>query len=94
LQHLCQYSKRESARSVTAVGSAFSRTLVAKGGTPPYTWSVLSGSPPPGVSLSATRELSGSATSSGTYEFTAQVTDQSSQTQSATASYTIVVKKR
>jgi Putative Ig domain len=76
------------------VGRSYSRQLVAEGGTPPFTWSVVSGSPPPGISLGSGGLLSGTTTSLGTYDFTAQVTDQSSPTQSASDSYVIVVRKR
>jgi hypothetical protein len=83
---------KSSAHFITAVGRAFSSPLVAKEGTPPYAWSVLSGSLPRGITLSSTGKLSGSATAAGIYEFTAQVTDQSTPVQSATSSYAIVVR--
>ena len=41
------------------VGTAYQETLTASGGTPPYTWSVASGSLPAGVTLSAGGALSG-----------------------------------
>lgn len=49
--------------------------LVASGGTPPYTWSVIAGSLPPGMTLSSAGVLSGAATAMGTYVFTYQVKD-------------------
>ena len=57
------------------VGVSYSSTLTASGGTPPYAWSVVSGSPPPGTTLSAAGVLSGSPTRSGQALFTVQVTD-------------------
>ena len=50
-------------------------TLSATGGTTPYNWSVVGGSLPPGLYLSPDGELSGTPTSAGTWQFTAQVTD-------------------
>ena len=54
----------------------YSRTLTATGGLAPYTWSVVSGSLPPGLTLNAaTGVISGKATTLGTYAFTVQVRD-------------------
>jgi hypothetical protein len=59
-------------------GTAYSQTLLASGGTTPYAWSVTSGSLPPGLTLAgASGLISGTPTASGTYPFTATVTDQS-----------------
>jgi len=63
------------------IGVAYSQTLQATGGTTPYTWSILSGSLPAGLSLnSSTGEISGTPTTAGTSNFTARVTDAGSQT--------------
>jgi len=71
------------------VGQAYSQTLSATGGSGSYTWSVSSGSLPPGLSLNAsTGAVSGTPTTSGTFTFTARVTD---GTQTATKSLSIVV---
>jgi hypothetical protein len=57
-------------------GGAYSRTLTASGGTTPYTWSIYSGSLPTGLTLDGgTGTISGTATTAGTYDFTARVTD-------------------
>lgn len=56
------------------VGSAYLQTLAAAGGTGPYTWSVISGSLPPGITISGT-QLTGTPTVAGTYSFTLAVTD-------------------
>jgi len=56
-------------------GVDYSQTLVATGGQPPYTWSVLSGSLPTGMTLNgSTGEISGAAILSGT-GFEIKVTD-------------------
>jgi serine protease len=58
-----------------SVGSPYSTTLVANGGTLPYSWSVVSGSLPPGLSLASGGVISGMPTAAGTAIFTVQVTD-------------------
>jgi hypothetical protein len=58
------------------VGTAYSSTLSASGGTAPYTWAIASGSLPPGILLGvASGILSGTPTTQGTYTFTAQAQD-------------------
>ena len=59
------------------VGTAYpSTTLGASGGVTPETWSLTAGTLPPGISLDATTgELTGTATTGGTYAFTVGVTD-------------------
>jgi len=58
------------------VGVPYSFGVQAAGGALPYSWTLLSGSLPPGFSpLSAAGVLSGTATIASTYQFTLQVTD-------------------
>jgi large repetitive protein len=57
------------------VGAAYSATLSAAGGTPPYTWSLTAGSLPPGLALSASGSISGTPTTAGSYSFTVQAAD-------------------
>lgn len=65
-------------------------TLAATGGTTPYSWSVITGSLPAGLSLgNSTGVISGTPTSSGTSNFTVQVRDNAGQT--ATKSLSILV---
>ena len=72
------------------VGVVYDTTLVATGGTPPYTWSVVSGNLPPGLNLNAsTGEITGTPTGSGTANFTIQVADSGSPQQKATKAFTI-----
>jgi subtilisin family serine protease len=74
------------------VGEAYSETLAATGGTPPYTWSVDSGSWPPGVSLApGTGVVSGTPTAAGTYDLTVRVTDAGTPGQSVTRALTLAV---
>jgi hypothetical protein len=73
------------------VGAAFSDTLTVLGGTAPYTFSIVSGSLPPGLTLNgSTGKITGHPATVGTYTFTAKVVD--SRGNSDTASCTIVVK--
>jgi hypothetical protein len=60
--------------------SAYTSTLTATGGTTPYTWSVFSGSLPPGLSLSSSGTISGTPTTTGGYSFTIQVADAGART--------------
>ncbi|MFQ6093336.1 MAG: putative Ig domain-containing protein [bacterium] len=63
-----------------AVGIAYSETLSATGGAPPYTWSLYSGSLPEGLSLDSPGLISGVPTLVDTADFTVQVTDSASAT--------------
>jgi hypothetical protein len=55
---------------------AYSQSLAASGGIAPYTWSITTGSLPPGLSLNtATGAISGTPTTAGTYSFTVKVID-------------------
>ena len=69
------------------VSIGYSDQLTASGGTGTLTWSVSSGSLPPGLSLSSsTGLLSGTPTTGGSYAFTVKITDTAggSATQAAT----------
>lgn len=74
------------------VGAAYNGTLTASGGTPAYTWGLASGSLPPGLTLAATSgAISGIPTTSGTYAFTAHVTDSGVPAQIVTKALSITV---
>ena len=57
------------------VGVSYTNPLSEDGGTAPFTWSISSGSTPPGITLSASGVLSGTPTvpPPGAFNFTAQV---------------------
>ncbi|MDE3197432.1 MAG: DVUA0089 family protein, partial [Acidobacteriota bacterium] len=59
------------------VGSPYSDTLAANGGAAPYTWSIIGGALPDGLTVSGSGTISGTPTSAGTFSFTAQATDSS-----------------
>src|SRR5450756_776271 len=71
------------------VGVAYSQALGASGGTPPYTWSVASGSLPAGLSLAAGGTISGTPGTAGSSSFTVRVTDSASASATAALSLTI-----
>src|SRR5437660_3844251 len=72
------------------VGSAYSATLNASGGTSPYSWSVSSGTLPTGLSLSSSGTLSGTPTVAGAFPFTVAVKDAASGSASANLSINVV----
>jgi len=58
------------------VGTAYSQTLAAAGGTGPYAWSLVSGALPPGIAIAAAL-LTGTPTAAASYSFALAVTDSS-----------------
>ncbi len=75
------------------VGTAYTTTLVASGGTTPYSWSISAGALPAGLTLAtASGTISGTPTTAGSFSFTAKVTDSTAPTaQTATQSFSITV---
>lgn len=71
------------------VGVAYSTTLAAAGGTPPYIWSITSGSLPAGLGLSSSGVISGTPTTDGTATFSGTVTDSVFAT--ASVSFTLTI---
>jgi polysaccharide biosynthesis protein PslG len=59
----------------TPVGSAYSFAMSASGGFTPYQWLLVSGEIPPGITLSSSGLLDGSATQVGQFTFSVKVTD-------------------
>ncbi|WDL95301.1 beta strand repeat-containing protein [Alicyclobacillus sp. ALC3] len=70
-------------------GSLYEQTLIANGGKPAYTWSLVSGSLPAGVVLNSDGAVQGTPTASGTYTFTVEVRDTAGHTATATATLTV-----
>jgi len=79
---------------VASVAAAYSETLIASGGTMPYSYAVTSGALPAGLTLSVTGILSGTPTAAGTFNFTVTATDSSTGTgapYSGSQAYTLTV---
>ena len=74
----------------TSAERAYSQTLQAAGGVPPYTWSIASGSLGQGLNLSADGVISGTPALPGTSVFVVRVTD--SAQQSVTRTLAILIK--
>ncbi len=75
----------------TTAGQSYSQTLTASGGVAPYTFSVTAGSLPNGLTLSSAGALSGTTTTSGTFNFTVTGSDANAQTGSTAYSVTVAV---
>ena len=71
-------------------GLAYHQTLTASGGQPPYSWTNTSGALPPGLTLATNGLISGTPTTNGAFNFTAQVTDTLSETATQALLLTII----
>ncbi len=59
------------------IGQKYNATLTATGGTSPYHWSLVGGALPPGLDMTGSGAISGTAATAGTYSFAVQVSDTS-----------------
>ena len=86
-----------TSRSVPAgvVGRTYSATLMATGGTKPYSWSVVSGQLPKGLALQAnTGQISGTPQATGSWKFTVSVSDATKPSpQTAKSTFTLTVRR-
>jgi hypothetical protein len=79
------------------IGTPYTETLAAEGGTTPYKWKVTSGTLPTGIKLSSTGVLSGTVsakkvTTGGTYTFTVTATDSTKKVKATTSqTFTLVL---
>ena len=67
----------------------YSQALAASGGTPPYKWTLVSGTLPAGLNLDPSGQISGKPTAKGSAKFTLQVSDAGAKTQKL--EFTIVI---
>ncbi len=72
------------------VGGAYSETLSAINGTPPYAWSLALGPLPGGLTLTSAGVISGDPTAAGSFSFTVTVRDADATTATQTFTVTIV----
>ena len=70
--------------------AVYSATLTAAGGTLPYAWSLTDGSLPPGLTL-ADGAISGTPTTTGTFNFVVQVSDGGTPVLSASNSLSVTI---
>jgi hypothetical protein len=80
-----------STLAAATVGTDYTQTLTASGGTLPYAWSITSGNLPAGLTLSSGGVISGTPTASGTYRITVTVTDSSNPARTQSAATDIIV---
>jgi len=71
-------------------GAAYSRQLIASGGSTPYAWSLVSGSIPGGLTMASGGIISGTPSKTGQFDFTVRVTDSRSATAERPLSITVV----
>ncbi len=83
--------KPEALKRATAT-EPYSQTLSATGGTAPYTFTLESGSPPEGITLSPSGALSGTPTTAGTSTLTVLATDSSEPARTVAKTYTLTVQ--
>ncbi len=73
------------------VGKAMTSDLAVTGGTGPFTYQIISGALPNGLTLNtSTGNISGTPTTAGTFTFTSQVTDAYGNTDTATCTIIII----
>lgn len=74
------------------VGTSFTASMAAVGGTPPYSWAVVAGGVglPPGLALASTGTLSGTPTQVGVFDFNVLVNDTGSNRVQRSLAITIV----
>jgi 6-phosphogluconolactonase (cycloisomerase 2 family) len=75
-----------------AVGIPYGKTFAPSGGLPPYMWSLLSGTPPAGLTFNATDgRIAGTPTTPGSSGFTIRLTDSQGTPEIVDRAYTIQI---
>ena len=74
------------------VGTAYSYSMPATGGIPPYVWSINSGTLPAGLKLSTRGTISGTPVAAGNVSFTVAVIDSEAVPASTTANFSISIQ--
>ena len=73
----------------STVGASYTQTLSASGGSPPFSWSVASGSLPSGLTVDPGGSLNGTASAAGSFTFTIAVSDSAGA--NATMNYSLTI---
>jgi uncharacterized protein (TIGR03437 family) len=76
------FSISTTALPAGAAGVAYSQGLQATGGQSPYTWTISSGSLPPGLTMTQSGSINGTPTQNGQFTFTVVATDTAGRTAS------------
>jgi hypothetical protein len=77
-----------------AFRQSYNQTLQVQKGTPPFAWSIITGALPTGLSLNrSTGVIAGTADATGTFRFTANVTDATGQTDSSPPALSITITR-
>lgn len=71
------------------IGAAYSASITAAGGTAPYSFGIANGAVPPGMTMDALGNVTGTPSVSGMYPVTFQVTDSTGQSNQSAVTYTI-----
>jgi hypothetical protein len=77
--------------SAATAGTAYLDALNATGGTPPYSWTLASGTLPGGISVQLTGSLAGTTTQAGQSSLSIQVADSSSPAMVTAQPFTLTV---
>lgn len=72
-------------------GQSYLSILSASGGTVPYSWTVTSGTFPPGLTLSSSGQITGTPSLASTFVFTVTLTDAGSPQQNVSKQLTITI---
>lgn len=75
---------------VASLDNPYAAALATNGGTAPFTWTITSGSLPPGITMSSAGYITGITTDPGAFTFTVRVTDSSPTRQSASTTLTLL----
>ena len=77
------------------MGTAYTATFSVTGGTGPYTYSKVSGTLPPGLTLgTSTGKLTGTPTTAGTYSITIKVVDSKGNSDTVTCTVIVIALAR
>ena len=72
-------------------GSSYVQQMAAQGGQPPYSWTLSSGTLPPGTMMPGSGLLSGTPSASGSYVFTVKAADSAAMPQTAAQQLTLTI---